>query len=293
MRQMARILLAVSLACSAPPAASADVASSAAPTVRCTRVDWLDPVKPIIKVSISGRDFTFLVDTGAEYDGWINADVAKALSLPVVGTVPSDGPDDPTGGLPFYGVASLKIGDMEFTGRKFAEQVKVGSKLPPYDGIIGNGLFAELQAVFDYQRGALIMTDAALLGGESVPFTWGVPQPTLDVAGKPMLVHLDTGNLAGKLILSAAQTQQLQFVSAPVERGSAMTIYGKKPIMEGRLQGEVRYGNSVLDIKDVRWPGALDGGQLGSLGMAGQTVRIDWRNGHVSIAPEAAAPQCD
>lgn len=279
------------VACSAattPPAAS----PGASPR-QCTRVSWLEAGKPLLKATVNGRELTFLVDTGAEYDGWIKPEVAKELGLPVVGEVPTSEEDDGTGGLPFYGVDTLTIGTMRFNGRRLAETPQVGRKPQPFDGIIGNGLFAQLQVVFDYHRGALLLTDRPLADAPVASFDkYGIPLLTLDIGGHPVVVNLDTGNLASRLFVTGADAKVLPLAGEPVKKGRAMTVSGPFDIMEAPLAAPVRYGSTTLPITMVRFPGAYDGGQLGSQGLVGQTVRIDWRNRRVSIGPETIAPGC-
>jgi hypothetical protein len=265
--------------------------SGATTASRCRVVPWTEAGKPIIRASVNGRELTFVVDTGAEYDGWINPELAKDLGLPVVGTVPADG--DPTGGAPFYGVDALRLGSMVFANRRLGALPQLGSGKPPFDGIIGNGLFTGMQTVFDYQRGALQVTDRKLDGGAVVPFDkYNIPELVLHVGDKPVLVHLDTGNMASKLFVTASDAQALKFVGEPVQKGRARTISGAFDVMEATLADPVRYGSTVLPITTVRWPGAYDAGQIGSAGLAGQTVRIDWRSRRVSIMPEAASLSC-
>lgn len=261
---------------------------------RCTTVPWLEAGKPLVRASVNGRELTFLVDTGAEYDGWIKPEIAQELGMPVVGSVPSEGEDDPTGGVPFYGAASFTLGAITFSDRRLGEMPEIGPKGQMFDGIIGNGLFADMQAAFDYERGVLQATDLKLDKGSTVPFDkYGIPVLTLDIGGVPAEVHLDTGNLASRLFVTAETAGKLAIVGEPEVKGRAMTVSGAFEVIEGRIAGAVRYGDTTLPITAVRWPGAYDSGQLGSQGLAGQTVRVDWRNRRVSIMPEADAPTCD
>lgn len=259
---------------------------------RCTTVPWLEPDKPIVHVSINGQELTFLVDTGAEYDGWIKPEVAARLGLPVVGEVPAEVENDPTAGLPFYGADTVQLGNIVFSGRKFGEMQQFGPTPQSFDGIIGNGLFAGMQAAFDYQHGVLQATDLHLVKGEIAPFTFGIPNITLAIGGKTVVVYLDTGNLASTLSLTESDAATLALAGPPTKKGRAVTAGGSFDIMEAALANPVRYGDTVLPVVHVTWPGAFEGGQIGSKGLAGQTVRIDWRSRKVAIAPEAAAPAC-
>ena len=290
---MKQILAMITLLALPACATAGQTAHSTHAAYRCTTVDWLEPGKPILRARLNGRKLVFLVDTGAEYDGWIKRDLALELGLPIVGEIPLEREGDPTGGLPFYGVSDLTLGTISFANRRFGEMPQVGSKPQVFDGIIGNGLFADMQAAFDYQRNQLQVTDLNLVTGEVVEFDrYGIPVIPLQIGTEKVTVHLDTGNMASKLFVKATDVERLALADNPVERGRAVTVSGAFSVMEATLADKVLYGTTRLAIDKVRWPGAYDEGQLGSQGLAGQTLRVDWRNKRVSIRPEPAPTVC-
>lgn len=260
----------------------------------CTVVPWTDGAAPTVRVRINGQGpFTFVVDSGAEFDGWIRPDLAERLKMPVVGKVPPDGPDDPEQDLRFFGGRSLQLGDMTFRAPRFAEMLQLGPKPQAFDGIIGSALFAQLQVAYDYRNRQLFVTNAPLRDGQQVTFDRGMPIVPLAIGDKATTAYVDTGNIAGPLFVEEAFGRSLPLTGEPVVKGKGRSHYGELTITEATLAVPVRAGGVTLPVTTVRWPPVIGLPNLGSRGLGGMLLRIDARSRRVAITPAGDALRCN
>lgn len=259
----------------------------------CTVVPWTDAAAPTVQVRINGQGpYSFVVDSGAEFDGWIRPDLAEKLGMAVVGKVPPDGPDDPEQDLRFFAARSLQLGDMTFRAPRFAEMLPMGPKRQAFDGILGSALFARLQVAFDYRNRQLFVSEAPLHGGQQVRFDRGMPIVPLTIGTHATTAYLDTGNIAGALFVAEGFGRSLPLAGEPVAKGKVHTHYGEQTIMEAALAAPVRAGTVTLPVSAVRWPPAIGLQNLGSRALGGMLVRIDARSRRVAITPAGAPLRC-
>jgi predicted aspartyl protease len=260
---------------------------------RCTVVPWTEAAAPTVRVMIDGRGpFNFVVDTGAEGDGWISPELAARLNLKTIGTVPPDGPDDPEQDLRLFAARTLNVGGMTFAAPRFGEMLQMGPKRQPFDGMLGSGLFARLQIAFDYRHRLLLVTEGRLTTGQTVGFYRGLPVASLTIGDRSVEAHLDTGNIAGQLFVDRQAGEALPLAGEPGEKGRVRTHYGEQTIMEARLGASVMFGKTVLPVTTVRWPAAIGLNNLGSRGLANMLVRIDARTRRLAITPARAPIRC-
>lgn len=285
-----RMILAATLLVAAFPAGSAHAVEHRGV---CTVVPWTAGAAPTIKVRIDGQGpFTFVVDTGAEGDGWIKPELAARLKLAVVGKVPPDGPDDPEQDLRLFAAGRLQLGTMTFAAPRFGEMLQMGPKAQAFDGIIGSALFERLKVAFDYRNRQLLVMEAPLTGGQVVAFDRGMPIVPLQIGERRVEAHLDTGNIAGPLFVDDAVAQALPLAGPAVAKGTVRTHYGEQSILEAPLAAPVRFGGTTLPVTTVRWPPAIGLTNLGSRGLEGMLVQIDARTKRIAIQQAGGALRC-
>ena len=251
------------------------------------------PAAPVVEVTINGRGpYRFLVETGAQGHGRINAAVAEAIGLTRVGEVRAPGPGGTTTTRPVWGVDRLAIGAMTFRDVQLIASPVIPGAPADIDGMLGIDLFRQLILAIDFGNRVASFRTGHLEGGVEADFASGLAAIPIDIAGRSFRVHVDTGNAAAPLFLLEEEARSLALAGPPVERGRARTIFGEFALMEAPLAVPVTVGGAVLPVHSVSWPAARGIGNLGSPGLAGMLVEIDRQGGRVAIRPSAAPPAC-
>ncbi len=247
---------------------------------------------PVVAVTVDGKGpYRFLIDTGAPGHGRIRANIAAAIGLPMVGEVRELGPNGPVPRR-LFGADSLAVGAVTFGDVQLGEMPDMGGRDPGFDGILGFDLFQRIGVTFDYGAHRLGLGTPMVGPGVAFQRDRGAPTVTLDVGGKPQPVHLDTGNGAAPFFLSEADARALPLTGDPVARGHARTPFGEYDLMEAPTSAVVTLGGVRLPVTSVTWPAAMPPGNLGSKGLAGMTLSVDYAGRRVAVTPSGAALAC-
>jgi predicted aspartyl protease len=210
-----------------------------------------------VDVLIDGTGpYRFAIDTGFPGLLQVSPPLARALGLPVTGTIRAG---DPTGQgtieVPVAQVESVAIGAATFRGIEASVAAGLGELAP--DGVIGLALFAGLTVTFDYPGDELRLSDETLpSNGEHVlPFTLerGVPQVEVDAAGITLLVDVDTG---GPSTLTVPSNSGVPFQSEPREVREGRTTNATFDVRAATLAGELHIAgwsvpSPIVEIVDV------------------------------------------
>ena len=284
----------------AQPAAGQPVVQRRAviPPVRVEGVCAAVPMRleaniPVVEVTIGGRGpYRFAIDTGAQGHGRISAALAQELGLERVGEVRTPAPGGTVASRPVYGVASLSLGGIGFHEVGLVEASAVRGPNAPWDGILGIDLFRDRTLTLDYANGVAAVSTEPLAGGVAAGFDNGIPSIPVEIAGRTFQVDLDTGNGAAALFLPEAEARALPLAGEPVERGRARTSFGEFAIMEAPLAVPASVGGVPLSVNAVGWPPARGSGNLGSRGLTGTALHVDYRNRRVKVTAPGTPPTC-
>jgi hypothetical protein len=252
---------------------------------------------PVITAMVNGRGpYRLGVDTGAAGYLRVSPALAEALGLQPVGEARAG---DPSGRnpirIPIYQVESLSFGGLTFTGISTTPLPQLGPRTPQVDGIIGIGFFEHLLLTIDYGALRLSAGPGALPpanGRDVVEITFdrGLISVPLRIGETRHDVHLDTGNTAQPLFLSAAAAAALPTRGEPRIVGRARTVSQEIEIRSLDLAAPVTVGTTLLPVTTVGFPAASPSGNIGSLALQGMAVTVDYANARLRIVPSGQQP---
>jgi CubicO group peptidase (beta-lactamase class C family)/predicted aspartyl protease len=239
---------------------------------------------PVIEAKVNGKGpFRFQVDTG--FGGMIEVtpEVAKALSLPMIGEGISG---DPSGknqkSVRILSAESVDVGDAHFG------QVEVSEGGPHFegiDGVIGLQLFNGLIVTFDYPNsrfnvdgGALPAADGAKILTYRVEH--GVPNIDIDVAGHKVSTDIDSGSPA-LLSMPLSLAKSLPLASEPQVVGHGRTVGNEFDIYSAPMKGEAHVGAITLTDPRVDFVDLFPVANLGFRFLKDYVVTFDPANHRV------------
>ena len=244
-----------------------------------------------VSVMLNGEGpFRFAIDTGAQGTARIDAEVARRLKLPVVGSVQVG---DPSGkndqSATLVRIKSLGIGGARFTGLTasigdFAD----GKRGAPVDGVLGFGLFADCLLTLNFpdlrlglRAGALPEvngTDVLSFGSED-----GIPSVTLRVGGVDVRAHVDVGAMGG-ISLPETLAETLPLGSEPRVVGRARTVSNEFEIKAAELNGEVALGSLTWSHPMVEFQPIFPVANVGARILRELTLTFDQRNHRLRLS---------
>lgn len=242
---------------------------------------------PTIEVMVNGKGpFRLGFDTGAMGGIHIAAAAAERAGLSVVGEALAT---DPSGRNPqhikLYGPAQVQVAGRRFTTMANEAPV-IGAKLASLDGIAGLGLFGGGVVTIDYGKARITAAPGALPepdGRTVFAYQGPLPQLTVQVEGRSVEAHLDTGNVRAPFIVPEAFAEQLSGRAAATEAGVAHTVSSAIPMFAVKLASAPRIGDLALAVTEAQYPSPAAIGNVGSLALQGLIVRVDTVNRRVQV----------
>ena len=243
---------------------------------------------PTVEVMVNGKGpFHLGFDTGAMGGVHIAAPAAERAGLAAVGEALVT---DPSGRNPqhikLYGQARVEVGGRAFTAMANEAPTLARGKLAALDGIAGLGLFGAGLVTIDYGK-ALITVEPGTLpppdGHNIFAYQGPLPRLTVQVDGRPLEAHLDTGNVRAALIVPEAFADQLAGRATATDAGVAHTVSSAIPMFAVKLTGAPRIGDTPLAVTEAQYPSVATIGNVGSLALQGLIVRVDTVNRRVQV----------
>lgn len=240
-----------------------------------------------VEASINGKGpFRFVLDSGAGMMLRISTDLQKTLQLAQVGEVMAG---DPSGknnvARPVVHAESVSIGGARFLGVDASVgDARAGDQT---SGVIGLALFGTLSVTVDYSNQQLRLTRAGVAADDphAVPFVveHGVPVISIDVAGTPMKVDVDSGSPA-VLSVPSSWAARMPFASEPQVIGKGRTATNEFDIRAAELRGDLRVAGFArnaprIDVVDI-FPVA----NLGARFLRDYVVTFDMVNRRIKLA---------
>lgn len=250
---------------------------------------------PTFEAMVNGKGpFRLGFDTGAMGGVHIAAAAADRAGLSVVGQAMAT---DPSGRNPqpikLYGPAQVEVAGRTFSAMANESPAFAGSKLATLDGIAGLGLFGGGLVTIDYGKARITVAPGALPppdGRNIFAYQGQLPRLTVQVDGRPVEAHLDTGNIRAAIIVPEAFADQLAGRAAATEAGVAHTVSSAIPMFAVKLTSTPRIGDTPLAVTEAQYPSVATIGNVGSLALQGLVVRIDTVNRRVQVlSPPASA----
>ena len=240
----------------------------------------------VVEVMLNGEGpFRMIVDTGAGTTV-LNADLVAELGLESRGTRRIGDPSRPRAHeVDELTLDMIQVGDATFRGVE-----AIGWRGPPLVGIggirgvLGFPTFKNCLVTFDYPAQLLEISAGALPPADGRRVldmgTAGMPTITIDVAGIPIVAHLDTGN-SGSLSIPQSYESELPLVAGSKSRGTGAR--GGSPIAFtiAQLDGNVSLGEAVFERPRVHLSDTLNSANVGFELLRHLRITLDQRNGRV------------
>jgi protein tyrosine phosphatase (PTP) superfamily phosphohydrolase (DUF442 family) len=247
--------------------------------------------RSVVQVMLDGRGpFPFVLDTGAGATVITRA-LADSLQLKVTGEAEVG---SPLGGRP----APAKIVSVErlTLGRTLQAPVTcLALDLPmpgpaKHWGVLSPNQFPGLLITWDFARQRIVFRRGSLPAADGVQiFSYqGEMLPTMpvEVVGRRVLVHVDTGS-SGGLTLPATLQDSLPLAGPPVEGHTARTVDREIKLLEARLAGEVVVGGRTFTDPTIQLNPAARVGNLGARMLRDFEVTMDARQKSIQLRPLA------
>lgn len=247
---------------------------------------WGDAIL-VDNVMVNGKGpFRFLLDTGAEGAGRVDAKFAEALSLPKLGEATTLHVLGDVIPMTEYRIDTLALGGLRFDnvrvlGRAYKEFSPPNRR--SVDGILGYHLFREYLLTIDYPartitvaRGELGPADGATI----LPIVSDDEDPEVEVTlgDRKVKALLDTG---GMLTVGVPSTlaKELTFDAEPVVRGNS----GGREVRAGTLRDSLRVGGAEFPRPTVMIADGVTQPVIGIRTLSQLSLTFDQQNARVRV----------
>ena len=248
--------------------------------------------KVIVDVG-DGQQHEFIVDTGASVNV-LDSAIAESLGLEVIGETQIGAPGGPqiSGNivrLPLAHVGGATIKDADFVTMDLVK-FSGGSM----QGVLGMGLFREYLLTYDYERNQIRVLRDALSAGEPgvMPYSdvSGHIQLDMDVAGRTLATHVDTGSMGG-FTLPVDMKASLALRESGQGVSKARVVGGDRDIQFGQLDGDIIFAGSRFEDPQVSFMDPSPGyGNVGGRILGEFVLSIDQQNHLIRFQRHAHKP---
>lgn len=241
--------------------------------------------RPVVEVSIEGAGpFRMVLDTGG-VGLMIDGDLADDLDLPIVGVSQVSSPMGDSEGIPVKQarIESMKLGDVTLEHLLVdlweSEPIFTGDNAPR--GIFGITLLRDALPTLDLSSerlelafGELPETGADIVGLE---LDQGLPVLNIDVAGRLVPAHLDSGN-PGSLLLPFTLSSELPLGSPLLLAGRARTVDAVVEIYRAVIDGPIDLAGHRHEDLEVHFIKGTPWANVGVSLLERFVVTLDLRN---------------
>lgn len=255
-----------------------------APTGPSVKMATLEGERAILPITLAGATilvddvyvngegpFRFLLDTGAQGGGRVDASLVEKLSLAETGQVMgSDGSGRAGPTMTMHQLDTLAFGGLTFEGVRVISRdynLNGAGVRGHIDGILGFALFEEFLLTIDYDTRELRVARGELPEPNGTDIfelsNHGAPGVDIVLGGRKHHARIDSGNMGG-LTVSQRIADDLEFEAEPVQVGEARTVTGAFPISRGTITGDLSIGDLHVEKPEVTIAGPMPGVNLGS-----------------------------
>jgi hypothetical protein len=201
--------------------------------------------KPFVSVMVNGRGpYRFLIDTGTGGEALVTPELARELSLPVVGHAKLTDPS----GIGEQRSDIMRIDSLNIAGVEFSDVDAVLHDLygdTECQGVLGFALFEDYLLTLDFPGRRMILSTGKLdtrAEGSVLPFRMqdGVPIVHLSIEQQQFEAQIDSGGTG--LSVPLKDSGELKFQQPPVEFASGESVSTRFEIKAARLQSDVKLG---------------------------------------------------
>lgn len=244
--------------------------------------------RPIIEAKVNGKGpYRFYFDTGAS-GPVLSEKLATELKLEVVGQAGvksgGDGPDKKPIQVNLVRVDRIDLGEAKLSGVTIAamDRVRLGDENAPV-GVLSPAMFPGYLVVLDYPKKEIRIRSGELgePDGKTVfGYQQGRPIPSvMATIGDQMIeTHLDSGS-GGGLSLPTKIAEKLPLDGKPVETGKkARSVSGEFPVFEGKLKGELKFGQFTFENPTIDFSDVVQRGNIGARILQRFVITLDVKN---------------
>ena len=237
---------------------------------------------PLVIVDLGdGGEHQFVVDTGAGVNV-IDAAIAESLGFEVVGELDIGAP----GGAKITGnivkAPDMQIGDAIVKGAELVTMDLNTFSGGTMQGVLGLGVFRDHVLTYDYGESEIRVTRGTLSAGAPgvMPYSdvHGHIQIDIDVDGKTLATHVDTGSMVG-FTLPIEMKDSLALSPAGQSTTRARVVGGNRNVTLGQLEGNIVFAGSTYEKPNVGFMDPSPGyGNVGARVLSDFVVSIDQKN---------------
>ncbi|MCA9918280.1 MAG: retropepsin-like domain-containing protein [Anaerolineales bacterium] len=247
---------------------------------------------PTVEVHVNGQGpFTFAIDTGGQGEARLDTALVTRLGLTPDGTMQaSDGSSANTRTLETLTIDTLSVGSLTFRQlTALTRNYNESPNLPPIDGILCFNLFSDYLLTLDYPGKQVRLAKGELppANGQNVldfAAPHGIAMLDLLVGNRKVPAHLDSGNLAGGVMLPEAVVQAANWATEPVVVGKARTVTSEIEIKRGILQESIWLGQYEQINPEVSFFPGLPVGNVGGQILSQFAITFDQQNQRLALA---------
>ena len=248
--------------------------------------------RSVVQVMLDGRGpFPFVLDTGA-HGTVVSKALADSLRLTVTGEAQVG---SPLGGTPVPAkIVSIERLTLGGTLQAPVSCMAIDMPMPgpgKHWGVLSPNQFPGLLIRWDFARQRIVFRRGSLPASDGVQiFSYeGEMLPTIpvEVAGRRVLVHVDTGSSAG-LMLPATLQDSLPLAGPPVEGRTARTVDREFKLLDAKLAGRAVVGGRSYTDPAIELNPAARVGNLGGRMLRDFEITMDARQKSIRLRPLGA-----
>lgn len=215
---------------------------------------------PAVELRVNGEGpFLFAIDTCASGPGRADASLVRRLGLTEVGRAAGGDGSGRSAPMSVVAIESLELGGLDFGALELPSRDYDRPDLPHIDGILGYGLFTKGVLTLDFPARKVRYDPAASLpepdGQHVLALEAGsVASLPIEVGGRTVSAHLDTGNLAGRFVFPGALVSEMTLLEEPRAVGRARTVAGEIDILQVRIQEPISFGVFEFAGETITYP---------------------------------------
>jgi hypothetical protein len=236
----------------------------------------------MIELSIGGKPYHFLLDTGAT-GGRISPSVVATLGLKPVGEVRAG---DPSGKnsktVQIYKIPEITAGTAHFYGVQMFSDGGVNDKSLA-DGVIGYAVFQDLLLTLDYPKRQVIL-ERGKLPASAMNYTTehGIPVLPIEVGSLKIDGHVDSGSDGG-LYIPTKYKSKLNIDGEPKVLGHARTLFNEFDILGVKVKDPIKVGGMTINVPLIEMHDLFPIGNIGGRVLSQYRVTIDQKNRRIQF----------
>jgi hypothetical protein len=200
-----------------------------------------------------------IFDTGTD-ENILNASYVERLRLKAVGeSLLVDAATGARTSVPVVQLPNPRLSGVALTGAR-AQSLDRGQ--PDVVGVFGPGSFAGRLVTLELDKGRLRVAPMRPPKAAPTPYANGLPAVAIDVAGLPVIAHIDSGS-DGALSLGRALMDKVPLKTRPRVVATAVSALGSQDIYAAQIDGDVQVGPLRLHDPEVEFIGTGNGGNIG------------------------------